>query len=124
MDEKTDQVSPDKALPDSTEDLKKELQEVEELKKKLVPSKKKDLDAVSGLHGQLEEQHKKKAANPGVPEGKELPKLQEVNMGELLVLLQYDYCVSSLKTEVVWCVFSCLVSEGQMLSSFVYTLLT
>ena len=72
------QVQPGKGFPESTEDLQKELEEVEGLKKKAVPAKKKDLDAIASLHDQLEEQRRKKASNPGVPEGKECAKIQQV----------------------------------------------
>lgn len=75
-----EQVQSGKPFPDSTQDLQKEIAKVEDLKKKTIPRKKKELNVVSSLHDQLQEQHKKKASNPGVPEGKELPKLQEVRI--------------------------------------------
>lgn len=77
IDTKTDQ-SKTADLPSSVEALKKEIDALGKVKSKEMPSKKKDMAALSEMQNQLEAQNKNRPSNPGVPSGKEFQKLQEV----------------------------------------------
>ena len=79
LNEKEKQAMASRELPSSTKDLRKEFEQLERVKKEIA-EKKKDMVAASSNHDLLEAQHKKKSSNPGVPEGKEFPQLQEVHM--------------------------------------------
>ena len=65
-------------FPSSVEELKKEIEMLEKVKSKEIPAKKKDMAVLSDMNSKLEAQKKKRSSAPGVPEGKEFPRLQEV----------------------------------------------